>query len=43
VPLKADREVDEERRRDSLVKVLYLVGAILLLALILFVAYRLAF
>ena len=43
VPLKRDRELAEERRRDLMVKVLYALGGILVFSLIIFVAYRVAY
>jgi hypothetical protein len=40
VPLKKDRELREEQRRAFLVKILYGLGGVLVLALLLFVGYK---
>lgn len=43
VPLKRDRVLAEERRIGLMVKVLYILGGVLVLALFLFVAYKSAY
>lgn len=43
VPLKRDREAAEEQRREFLTKILYVLGGILVFALLVFVVYRFAY